>query len=364
MKFKDYTVVFLKEKEKQVKKSTYCNYANNLKKVNKYIGDIEIDKINTKTIEKMCIQIIEDEYSYKTYTDMKMITKSVLKQAKNNNYTKEIIENINISKNLIETAKNRTRKEIDIYNKKESSLLLDNLLKDCNNLNKEEKKIALGILILMQTGIRIGELCALQWRDINLCERNIDINKTVQRIYDPLEGKSKLILGSPKSATSKRKVPITDVLYNVLDKEKKQDEIYIISQKNANKIREPRTFRREYTRYLKKINLRYLHPHALRHCFASNLINSGVNVKYASRILGHSNTGITLDVYTHTTNAELVEVANRINKDTKQEIVEKQEVNLVQTNIAELIKVFKGCNNVVININTGTVYNNFSQSKI
>ena len=85
MKFKDYTVVFLKEKEKQVKKSTYCNYANNLKKVNKYIGDIEIDKINTKTIEKMCIQIIEDEYSYKTYTDMKMITKSVLKQAKNNN---------------------------------------------------------------------------------------------------------------------------------------------------------------------------------------------------------------------------------------------------------------------------------------
>lgn len=237
--------------------------------------------------------------------------------------------------------------------------LLDNLLNDCNNEDKEKRKIALGILILMQTGIRIGELCALQWKDIYLNEKYIDINKTIQRIYDPISNKSKVLIGSPKSFTSKRKVPITDILYEELKKYNQKDEEYIISQILQNKPREPRTFRREYTNYLKQIDLRYLHPHALRHCFASNLINSGVNVKYASQILGHSNSGITLDIYTHTSNTELVEIANKINKNTTYNEASIQNINIEQKNLIGLIEVLKNCNNIVININTGTVYNNF-----
>lgn len=360
MKFKEYAIKFLETKKKEIKQSTYCNYANNLKHVNKYIANQEISKINTKTIEDMCINMINDGYAYKTLSDMKMIAKSVLKQARKENLTEQIIDTINIPKNLLEIAKSKTREEVKIYDETETKKLLDNLLKDCSNKDKEKRKIALGILILMQTGIRIGELCALQWKDIYLNEKYIDINKTIQRIYDPISNQSKVLIGSPKSSTSKRKVPITDILFEELKKYKQNEEEYIISQILQNKPREPRTFRREYTNYLKQINLRYLHPHALRHCFASNLINSGVNVKYASQILGHSNSGITLDVYTHTTNAELVEVANIINKDVKQNIIDKQEINIEQPNIAGLIEILKGCNNVVININTGPVYNNFT----
>lgn len=357
MKFKEYTIEFLKLKESEVKKSTYCNYANNLKQVNSYIGNENIDNIDTKTIEDMCLKMINDGYAYKTLTDMKMIAKSVMKQAKKSNLTQEIIETINIPKNLIEIAKSRTKKEVEIYNQEETHLLLDNLLKDCNKGNDEERKIALGILVLMQTGIRIGELCALQWKDINLSKKYIDINKTAQRIYDP-ENKSRFVIGTPKSATSKRKVPITDILFNILEKERKQNDTYVISQINESKAREPRTFRREYTRYLEKINLRYLHPHALRHCFASNLINNGVNVKYASQILGHSNSAITLDVYTHTSNTELVEVANKINNNTEQK-VNSQQVKFEQSNITGLLEILKDCKNVVININTGPIYNNY-----
>jgi len=358
MKFEEYTTTFLELKENEIKKSTYCNYANNLKQINSYIGTENIEEIKTENIEKMCIKMIEDGYSYKTLTDMKMITKSVLKYARKNKLTNEIIETINIPKNLLEIAKSRTKKEVEIYDKEETKLLLDNLLNDCNNADLKIKKVAIGTLILMQTGARIGELCALQWKDINLKERYIDINKTVQRLTAPNK-KSQVVIGSPKSATSKRKVPITDLLYEILEKEENKKELYIVSI-NENKVTEPRTFRREYTKYLEKINLRYLHPHALRHCFASNLINSGVNVKYASQILGHSNSGITLDVYTHTTQTELVEVANKINSNTEQK-VNSQQVKFEQSNITGLLEILKDCKNVVININTGPIYNNFDK---
>lgn len=356
MRFKEYASTFLKTKESEVKQSTYCNYANNLKQINEYIGNENIGNIKTENIEKMCVKMIEDGYSYKTLTDMKMITKSVLKQAKKSNLTKEIIDTINIPKNLIEIAKSRTKKEVEIYNKEETKLLLDSLINDSNNTDLKIRKVAIGTLILMQTGARIGELCALQWKDINLKERYIDINKTVQRLTAPNK-KSQVVIGTPKSATSKRRVPITDVLYEVLKKEETQEELYVVSV-NENKVTEPRTFRREYTKYLEKINLRYLHPHALRHCFASNLINNGVNVKYASQILGHSNSGITLDLYTHTTQTELVEVANKINNNTEQN-VNSQQVKFEQSNITGLLEILKDCKNVVININTGPIYNNY-----
>lgn len=364
MKFKEYSIRFLENKKEEIKQSTYCNYANNLKHVNKYIANQEISNINTKTIEDMCINMINDGYAYKTLSDMKMIAKSVLKQARKEKLTEQIIDTINIPKNLLEIAKSKTREEVKIYDETETKKLLDNLLKDCNDENKEKRKIALGILILMQTGIRIGELCALQWKDIYLNEKYIDINKTIQRIYDPISNQSKVLIGSPKSSTSKRKVPITDILFKELKKYNQKEEGYIISQILQDKPREPRTFRREYTNYLKQINLRYLHPHALRHCFASNLINGGVNVKYASQILGHSNSGITLDVYAHTSNTELVEIANTINKDTTHNESKTQNIKMEQTNLSGLIEVLKGCNNVVININTGPVYNNFSERKI
>lgn len=80
-------------------------------------------------------------------------------------------------------------------------------------------------------------------------------------------------------------------------------------------------------------------------------------MKYASKILGHSNSGITLDVYTHTTNTELVEIANTLNKDVN--YTDKQQVSFEQSNISGLIEILKNCNNVVININTGPVYNKF-----
>lgn len=361
MKFQEYTTTFLNIKKSEVKKSTYCNYANNLKQINKYIGNENIEKIKTENIEKMCIKMIEDGYSYKTLTDMKMITKSVLKQARKSKLTNEIIDTINIPKNLIEIAKSRTKKEVEIYNKEETKLLLDNLLSDCNNVDLKIKKVAIGTLILMQTGARIGELCALQWKDVNLKERYIDINKTVQRLTAPNQ-KSQVIIGSPKSATSKRKVPITDVLYEILEKEQREEELYIVSV-NENNVTEPRTFRREYTKYLEKIKLRYLHPHALRHCFASNLINNGVNVKYASQILGHSNSGITLDVYTHTTQTELIQVANKINNNTEQK-VNSQQVKFEQSNITGLLEILKDCKNVVININTGPIYNNYGGDQL
>ena len=95
----------------------------------------------------------------------------------------------------------------------------------------------LGIYICIYTGIRLGELCALRWEDINLSERSIVINKTLQRIT--VNKKSYIEIGQPKTPNSNRKVPISDELYDLLSDETIDKKGYILT--NKDKYLDPRT---------------------------------------------------------------------------------------------------------------------------
>ena len=165
----------------------------------------------------------------------------------------------------------------------------------------------LAILITITSGMRIGEICALQFSDIDLERKVFRISKTVERIYriDEETGRSwsELIVSTPKTSSSWREIPIMGSVYSMVKKFAAiaRPEYYVATM--TEHPTEPRTFRNHYRDFiLNKAGLKAcIKYHGLRHTFASILIENKVDVKTVSTILGHSDISTTLNVYVHPT---------------------------------------------------------------
>lgn len=161
----------------------------------------------------------------------------------------------------------------------------------------------LGVLVAMYTGIRVGELCALQWIDINLEEKIIHVSKTLQRVKDfsgtgSAGSKTRLIISPPKSAGSIRDIPIPEFLIPYLKGYQSQSTYYLLSGQTDPV--EPRVIQYRFKQYLKECNLKETNFHTLRHTFATRCIDVGIDTKCLSEILGHSDVQMTLNRYVHT----------------------------------------------------------------
>ena len=159
----------------------------------------------------------------------------------------------------------------------------------------------LGILICLQSGLRIGEVCALQWKDVDVSAGVLHVRKTVQRIWlaDGMERENALIVGSPKTVSSVRDVPISRSLMHFLRPLCKvmAPEFYLVS--NAPAPLEPRYYRDYFRRILAQLGLPPLRFHALRHSFATRCIEARCDYKAVSAILGHASISTTMDLYVH-----------------------------------------------------------------
>lgn len=164
----------------------------------------------------------------------------------------------------------------------------------------------LGILIAFHTGIRIGELSALTWHDIDLNEGLIYIRKNILRVKDrnalesPEHRMTQIVKQSPKTSDSSRAVPLPEKLIILLRQYQKEAAAYVISGVK-NPWAEPRTIQYRFKNILKKCGIEYFNFHMLRHAFASRCVSMGLDVKSLSEILGHSSIQITLNLYVHTT---------------------------------------------------------------
>ena len=157
----------------------------------------------------------------------------------------------------------------------------------------------LGIILCISTGVRLGELCALKWEDIDFEENLLHINATVQRIsVDGHSTKTVLLEGSPKSSFSRRKIPISSELTRLLFFYYCKQEKYLFK---GRKPVEPRTYQYKFQQYLQSAGIKKKNFHILRHTFATNCIHSGVDIRSLSDILGHSDVKITLNRYVHPT---------------------------------------------------------------
>lgn len=157
----------------------------------------------------------------------------------------------------------------------------------------------LGILISLNTGLRIGEVCALSWNDIDFERQIFHIRTTVARVKSTEIGvRSKLIIDKPKTKSSLRDIPISSKLLPVLVFMKNQSNgKYVVSADN--RFVSPRTYEYRYHKILDAYNIPSVNYHTLRHTFATRCIEVGVDVKTLSEILGHASVSITLNTYVH-----------------------------------------------------------------
>ncbi len=161
----------------------------------------------------------------------------------------------------------------------------------------------LGILLCLYTGIRVGELCALNWNDIDMQNSVLHINKTLQRIQNTdknINTKTIVIIDKPKSNKSIRDIPIPDFLWQLLFvySQKYSKDAYFLTGK-INQYTEPRVMQYKFKTYLKNAGLADRNIHALRHTFATRAVEQKMDVKTLSEILGHSSVKFTLEKYVY-----------------------------------------------------------------
>ncbi|MBP3454666.1 MAG: site-specific integrase [Alistipes sp.] len=156
----------------------------------------------------------------------------------------------------------------------------------------------IGVLLALCTGMRIGEVCALKWEDVDFIQKTVTVKHTVGRIYNCKLKLTERICSSPKTKNSSREIPISKQLFHALKAVRKQSQSpYVVGTSTQSK--EPRAYRDYFGRLLKRLNIPHLVFHGLRHTFATRCIESQCDYKTVSAILGHSNVATTLNLYVH-----------------------------------------------------------------
>lgn len=276
--------LWLLKKKMLVKESTFSRYNEIVDiYIRPYLGNIYTHKFNNELLTKYIYNLVnKTNLNNKTIKDITILLKQIFKYS-----------DVNVDVFYPKYKKN----DVKILEEKEQKKLEKYL---CNNLNY----INMGILLSLYTGLRIGEICALKWKNIDLEKGIVFVENTILRIKD-LEGnnKTKVIITTPKSHNSIRYIPIPNEILILLIKISENitnDDNYFIT--NSLKYMEPRTFYYHYKKIMKRLELQNYNFHALRHTFATRCISLGFDSKTLSEILGHSDIRITLSLYVHPNN--------------------------------------------------------------
>ncbi len=160
------------------------------------------------------------------------------------------------------------------------------------------KKIKMfGILLCLYTGLRIGEVLALEWTDINFAKCELTVNKTCHDGKDE-NGKFCRITNTPKTESSHRIIPIPrQLLSHLREIKNKSSSKYVVSDRN--RIISVRSYQKTFTSLLKRLGIQHKGFHSLRHTFATRALECGIDVKTLAEILGHKSPTITLNRYVH-----------------------------------------------------------------
>jgi Site-specific recombinase XerD len=282
------TVINLwKEDKKQyVKKSSFSAY---MLLIENHLSPTFGDKYEVveADVQEFVFTKLDEGLSQKTIKDILIVLKMILKFGMKNKL-------LDYQQFDIQFPTVRENNEIEVLSKSNQKKIMNYVQEHFTFKN-------LGIYICLSAGIRIGEICALTWEDIDVDTGVIHIKKTIQRIYviEDSDRHTELILDSPKTKNSIRDIPMSRDLLKMLKPIKKvvNNSFYVLT--NNIKPTEPRTYRNYYKKLMKELEMPELKFHGLRHSFATRCIESNCDYKTVSVILGHSNISTTLNLYVH-----------------------------------------------------------------
>ncbi len=287
----------------KVKESTYANYQCICSKhILTGFGNLKINNISTKLLENYIADLSSSGMlSSKSISNIISIIKSTLIYAEYMGYT--------VNCRTEHLSVRQSRKEMRVLSNAERCILEKYLFENIDLKN-------LGIILALYTGIRIGELCALQWKSIDTEKEILTISETLQRISNTdntSNNKTKIIITSPKSLTSFRSIPIPHCLIDILKPFVNEPEVFLLSG-NCNPI-EPRTMQNRFSKVISECNIKQANFHSLRHTFATRCVELGFDAKTLSEILGHSSVNITLNRYVHSSFDRKQESMNLLSAD-------------------------------------------------
>lgn len=278
--------VWKTDKRQYVKKSSFSAYSllieNHLLPT---FGDKQ--NIEESDVQAFVFQKLEQGLSHKTIKDILIVLKMIMKFGAKNKW-------LDYTPFDIQFPTEREKHSIEVLNRIDQKKIMNYIQEHFTFRN-------LGVYICLSAGMRIGEVCALTWDDIDTDNGIIRINRTIQRIYVIEEGnrKTELILDTPKTKNSIREIPISKDLLKILKPFKKIVNASFFVLTNDSKPTEPRTYRSYYKNFMKELKMPELKFHGLRHSFATRCIESNCDYKTVSVLLGHSNISTTLNLYVH-----------------------------------------------------------------
>ena len=275
--------IWLESKKPRVKISSLAHY----RRVVDTILKPHFEGKTTTSITRFDIRMLTDNllrrFSVAYTANIITITNQILEFMCDNEYT---LKSPKANVKLPNQAKARPK----VFTRSEQKILMNHLTNNMSLTN-------MGVILSLYTGLRIGELCGLQWRDVDLVSNVIRVNRTIQRISDG-SGHTYFIAGTPKTVHSEREIPLPSFIVDMIKPfERETKTAYILS--GTENFVQPRTFENRYKKILRDSGVSKYNFHTLRHTFATRAIELGFDPKSLSEILGHSNVKLTLDLYVH-----------------------------------------------------------------
>lgn len=279
-------------KSPQIKPSSVAKYTNML---NLYLipifGHRQISNISRSDIVLFSTQLLisggtkSDGLAPKTVNSVISLMKNILEYAE-----REKGLSVADTKDLAVKQPQKPMRVLSRTEQKKLSIYLSGHLTPCH----------LGILLCLYTGLRIGEICALKWEDIDIDEQCLTIHQTMQRVQ--INGKAGkktgILIQAPKSDCSIRKIPIPNEMFQLLLSAKKQSDAFLLTGM-VHSFVEPRSMENHFKAAARECGIHDVHFHTLRHTFATRCVELGFDIKSLSEILGHASVNITLNRYVH-----------------------------------------------------------------
>lgn len=276
---------WLQLKRSVVKPSTYAKYQTILNcHLQPALGSLPPQQLTTVGVEAFGYSLLHEKgLSAKTVRDILTVLAAILRYSAQKYPVLGRVQMVYPKAN---------KGEMRVLSVSEQKRLVAYLLQGLN-------RYKFASLLALLTGLRIGEVCALKWGDINLKKRLLCVTQTVQRLNcGNAPTKTALCLSTPKSANSYREVPLCGLALQLCQRFKEKEKSAYLLTGNQN-IPDPRTLQYRFAKFASDCHLAGVHFHTLRHSFATRCIEVGFDVKSLSEILGHSGTQLTLERYVH-----------------------------------------------------------------